>query len=213
MGPHRGRCGRHPHELGAPSASPRLQWGHIVVDVEDGSFTNATEMRATASMGPHRGRCGRHSVYPRPIVGGRGFNGATSWSMWKTAKVALYQNILSSFNGATSWSMWKTRTMAFIRMSWTRFNGATSWSMWKTRLRTRSCCPISTASMGPHRGRCGRQGLVAVIDAAKLLQWGHIVVDVEDTEPPVAAPPEPVASMGPHRGRCGRRPPSGPLAE
>ena len=36
-----------------------LQWGHIVVDVEDLRCAGRARVSVQASMGPHRGRCGR----------------------------------------------------------------------------------------------------------------------------------------------------------
>ncbi len=69
--------------IGTDSTVPTLQWGHVVVDVEGRRLGNVSD-----------------AVDER-------FNGATSSSTWKDVGVSPTTTKNEGFNGATSSSTWK----------------------------------------------------------------------------------------------------------
>ncbi len=132
-----------------------LQWGHVVVDVE----------------GRRRG--------DRPIGVASRFNGATSSSTWKAGCALRSLASRSSFNGATSSSTWK----APLWWVWSREFVASMGPRRRRRGRDRPGIPWGpgtvAASMGPRRRRRGRGCWPRGSVPATVLQWGHVVVDVE----------------------------------
>ncbi len=230
MGPRRRRRGRKRSDLPMDPPEARLQWGHVVVDVEG-----------------HRSQA-RRTCRPRR------FNGATSSSTWKENVMLWGPPGTGSFNGATSSSTWKARSAArraptSRRLQWghvvvdvegqrhpdkrrdrlpastgprrrrrgrpsspgsgtgsaTGFNGATSSSTWKVAAGGPNVAHYQQASMGPRRRRRGRLDDAAVAGVASIpLQWGHVVVDVEGAPFRFARGRPDTASMGPRRRRRGR---------
>ena len=133
-------------------------------------------------MGPPRRRGGRGTPAPRAVRSTRRFNGATSSSRWKVVVVVVvvHPRIAAS-------------------MGPPRRRGGRS-----RRSRKIGLVPAG-ASMGPPRRRGGRFFREAAAPARiVLLQWGHLVVEVEGRRQPQGLPLPDAASMGPPRRRGGR---------
>ena len=187
------------------SSATMLQWGHIVVDVEDLSMTHAKPSKFCASMGPHRGRCGRRCnpglfagdelASMGPHRGRCGRRRSVFWEVWGWMASMGPHRGRCGRPGCSSAASSRYRC----------FNGATSWSMWKTRNRSPRYAGLTVLQWG--------HIVVDVEDSVcplgytgfrNELQWGHIVVDVEDRCDADRRHGNQPASMGPHRGRCGR---------
>ena len=194
-------------ERSGPDPKPNpLQWGHLVVEVEGSSLVVVGSSRRSSFNGAtssSRWKAGRrrHSSGNQPrlqwdhlvveVEGGVGLcqgddTGPLQWGHLVVEEegaplCVAWTPSTTRFNGATSSSRWKG---AWRRRPTTpalrRFNGATSSSRWK-----------ATVSL-----------LSGLVDA--LLQWGHLVVEVEgvDCDHPVRRLD--LASMGPPRRRGGR---------
>ncbi len=149
------------------AATVALQWGHVVVDVEGREGGRAVERSEDASMGPRRRRRGR-GVYSAGL-------GRREWQL-------QWGHVVVDVEGQSE--------PRHSRLMWWCFNGATSSSTWKGRRRCRCRPPAALASMGPRRRRRGRSAFKAASSAAAaLLQWGHVVVDVEGLVKPTFCTP------------------------
>ena len=208
MGPPRRRGGRSTTAPTRAVSRGRLQWGHLVVEVE-----------------------GYEAPTPEAITA-LGFNGATSSSRWKGPTprpftrrrhrlqwghlvvevegcllVEVQPAVGKSSNGATSSSRWKadvTPRCAMPKAVWASmgpprrrgervspgtsktlsgccFNGATSSSRWKDAVDAHRRLVDLFASMGPPRRRGGWATSSRCSRAPVMLQWGHLVVEVEGT--------------------------------
>ncbi len=183
MGPRLGGRGNRRSQLERVATPARLQWGHVLVDVETTGARARRHGRGPASMGPR--------------LGGRGNAGARALDVRASTGASMGPRL----GGRGNASVERRRAS-----SQSRFNGATSWWTWK---RSASACSVSSAghaSMGPRLGGRGN-GVDAAssADPRSTLQWGHVLVDVETASPDRRERARRRASMGPRLGGRGNR--------
>ncbi len=158
----------------------RLQWSHVLTNVESGGdyvrcylpemcFNGATSSRTwkgdpwraafymaeCASMEPRPHERGKIHTIPSHHSPDTCFNGATSSRTWKVRKRRKGRLANFSFNGATSSRTWKGVRGGGGGIPMTSFNGATSSRTWKGRF------PCTVTANLP------------------LLQWSHVLTNVE----------------------------------
>ena len=159
-----------PHERGNTNEGEqvavrfKLQWSHVLTNVETCYLCADSCSRDTASMEPRPHERGNAVRVSRIRLNDHGFNGATSSRTWKPLHPTGHRGSFFCFNGATSSRTWKPCCRCrsclaapfasmeprphergnptdgdWMRRDWECFNGATSSRTWK-RMNQRWTC-------------------------------------------------------------------------
>ena len=160
----------------------RLQWSHVLTNVERLPVRQMLARRQAASMEPRpheRGKVLQATDLDIAVE-------ATLTLQWSHVLTNVERKVLAcrvrrqaSFNGATSSRTWKGGLAGFSSTVGLRFNGATSSRTWKvTPGRYFWDCQVASMEPRPHeRGKvaCQRRSL----SHCPTLQWSHVLTNVE----------------------------------
>ena len=153
-----------PHERGKESRGGQAPRGEIGFNGATSSRTWKGEREGErengfhASMEPRPHERGKAGMTRPPILGEASFNGATSSRTWKGLRAVTAQTCPVGFNGATSSRTWKASSSIMS-------------------------ASINSASMEPRPHERGKMVEVMLTVAGLLLQWSHVLTNVERSKP------------------------------